>query len=98
MATRHALQRATERLGLTLDEKIVQHIVSLSDRLAVEAGDTDTAARVWKLPRPAGSPWGDQSNGNVVVAIIRNGLVKTFMFRRETQPHTPKAYNVERCI
>lgn len=96
MATIHALQRASERLGVELDAETVQGIVRNADRIASEVGNVDTAARVWRMTRMVGQAWSDRSNGDCVVAIIRQGSVQTFMFRRSTQPHTPEAYNVRR--
>ena len=96
MATIHALTRASERLGIELDADTVQGIVRNADRIASECGNVDTAARVYRLGRMVGQAWSDRSNGDTVVAIIRNGSVATFMFRRSTQPHTPQAYNVRK--
>jgi hypothetical protein len=96
MATIHALQRAAERLGVELDPDVVQGIVHNADNVAASCGDIDTAARVYRLGRMVGQAWSDRSNGDTVVAIIRQGEVRTFMFRRSTQPHTPEAYNVRK--
>lgn len=96
MATIHALERAMHRLGRELDDDTVQGIIHNADNIARECGDVDTAARVYRLPRMVGQAWSAQSNGDTVVAIIRQGAVATFMFRRSTQPHTPEAYNVRR--
>lgn len=95
MATIHALERAADRLGIELDAETVQGIVRNADHIAHECG-VDTAARVWRMSRMVGQAWSDRSNGDTVVAIIRNGEVATFMFRRSTQPHTPEAYNVRK--
>jgi len=42
--------------------------------------------------------WKGFSNGNVVWAVIRNGELKTVMFRREDQPSTPVALRVRTVI
>lgn len=39
-----------------------------------------------------------QSNGDVVVAIIVDGEVRTVYFRRSTQTFTPEAFRVERIV
>lgn len=83
------------RMGAVLDDDTVQGIVVNADRIAAECGSTDTAARVYRLGRMVGQAWSAQSNGDTVIAIIRQGEVATFMFRRSTQPHTPEAYNVK---
>lgn len=38
------------------------------------------------------------SNGDTVVAIVRDGEVRTIMFRRSTQPFTADALRVDRCF
>lgn len=38
------------------------------------------------------------SNGNEVWAIVREGYLRTVMFRRETQPRTPEALRVGRVV
>jgi hypothetical protein len=42
-----------------------------------------------------GEPWSDESNGQRVVAIVRDGKLITMMFRRLTQPWTPEALRVD---
>lgn len=95
MATIHALERASERLGIVLDADTVQGIVAKTDRIAAECS-VDTAIRVWRMRHMVGQAWSDQSNGDDIIAIVRQGIVQTFMFRRSTQPHTPEAYNVRK--
>lgn len=38
------------------------------------------------------------SHGNVAVAVVRGNRVITVMLRRDTQPHTPGAYSVDRVL
>jgi len=42
--------------------------------------------------------WRGGSNGDMVWAIIREGALKTVMFRRDSQPATPAALRVKLVI
>jgi len=42
--------------------------------------------------------WRGGSNGDQVWAMIRNGALKTVMFRRDSQPATPAALRVRTVI
>jgi hypothetical protein len=94
--TTHALEQATLRIGVELDNGTLVGIVTKTDRLAAEHPKGSVAARVWKLGRMVGQAWGEHSNGDTVIAIIRDGSVVTFMFRRSNQPHDPMAYGVDK--
>lgn len=96
MATRHALEQATTRFRVTLDANEVDGIIAKAESIAAEHPRGSVAARVYRLARMVGQAWGEQSNGNTVIAIIRDGSVVTFMFRRASQPHTPDAYMVDK--
>lgn len=39
-----------------------------------------------------------ESNGDLVILIVRNRQPKTIMFRRSNQPFTPDALNVDFCL
>ena len=39
----------------------------------------------------------EESNGDLVILVVRNKIPTTIMFRRSNQPFTPKALNVE-CV
>lgn len=54
------------------------------------------AVRVAVLDEPVGSPWDNDSNGNAVWAIVENGNVVTFMFRRSTQRVDRASFNVDK--
>lgn len=95
-ATIHALARTTDRLGIELDDETVQGIVSRADGIACESPIGSIAARVMRLTSMVGQAWSDRSNGDCVIAIIRDGKVITFMFRRSSQPHNPQAYGTDK--
>jgi hypothetical protein len=42
--------------------------------------------------------WRGASNGDVVWAVVRAGRVATVMFRRDDQPSTCSAFDVERVV
>jgi hypothetical protein len=95
--TAHALARAAERHGVHLDPADQRRILDAAVALANDADD-DVAAVLHRLPQQVGVPWSDRSNGDLVVAIIRGGQVRTLMFRRGTQPLTPEALRVDRVL
>ena len=61
-------------------------------RIAVETADAAV------LVGYTDDGWQGFSNGNVVWAIIRDGVLATVMFRREDQPSTPAALRVRTVI
>jgi hypothetical protein len=93
--THHALQREQDRL--------LQAGLSIAD-IEHQAGEfasrckTDTALLVAKLPEQQNRHDFAASNGDAVWAIIRDGKVVTFMFRRSTQPATPNALRVRNVV
>lgn len=95
-ATRHALERATDRLGIVLDPDIIRSIIDRADALAPTC-NRDTAIRLARV-RMVGQAWSAQSNGDTVIAIVRARRVVTFMFRRASQPFTPENLSVQEVI
>lgn len=93
----HALDRARERLveaGIDPAD-----VAAKAERIATAYCTMSLAVRIVRLDRA----YGDQSatldrasNGDEVWAICREGLVKTVMLRRSTQPRTPAAFGVQR--
>lgn len=89
----HAAERAAGRLG-TLPADIRDKSVRLAVAYA-DAHPTDRhAVRVHAGDTFHGTPWGADSNGSDVWAIVEDGTVRTFMFRRRTQPRDRAAFNV----
>lgn len=77
----HALQRTDERLVGAEAQKV---------QAAVEAacavhGSRSIGVIAHRLNGQRGQAWGEKSNGDCVVAIVRNGQVKTTYLRRATQ-------------
>jgi len=96
MHTRHALDRATSRLGIILDPETIESIITRADGYA-RTCKRDTAVRIMRTGM-VGHAWSEHSNGDTIVAIIRGGTVVTFMFRRATQPFTPANLQVQEVI
>lgn len=94
--TRHALERATDRLGIVLEPAIIESIITRADAHA-RTCKRDTAVRLMRTGM-VGQAWSEHSNGDSIVAIIRGGNVVTFMFRRMTQPFTPENLKVQEVI
>lgn len=93
-ATVHALGRLAERLSEEDRERVS---AALAD---VESARyrASVAVRVARLAQPVGDPWGVESNGSDVWAVIRGGTVVTVMLRRKSQPTNPSAFGVDRVI
>ncbi len=86
----HAFDRIAGRLA---EERVTFSDRALA-RLAAYAQREDSAAFLLvELPRTVGAF--DTSNGNQVWAIVRNGQVRTVMFRRADQPPTCAALRVD---
>lgn len=60
----------------------------------VDAKSTSVAVRVGETTEG----WKGGSNGNIVWAIVREGVLHTVMFRRIDQPSTSQALRVMRVI
>ena len=89
--TVHVIDRIAERCNPNEGAAIL--------RVAIEyAADHpigDHAVRIADLGQLRGTYFGEESNGDTVWAIIRNGRIITIMFRRSIQPTTPAAFKVE---
>lgn len=60
--------------------------------------DNDTAVIMERGNSKGGECGTWQSNGDVVILIIRNHQPKTIMFRRSNQPMTAKALDVAQVV
>lgn len=67
---------------------------ALSDYAAVHPKGS-YAVRCMRLAARRGQAWSDTSNGDSIVAIIRNGILETVMLRRDSQPWTRAALRVD---
>jgi hypothetical protein len=90
----HYMERINERtpdLAPIIERRIVKAATSLPTG--------NHAVYIYRLPEFRGSTDANYyartvSNGNLVVAIIRDGIVSTVMLRRENQPMTADAMRV----
>ena len=94
--SKHALERCFNRIGLALGNETGLQLLAMAEECAKHC-TTDAALR-FKSPLFVGKAWTDTSNGDTVVAIVRDKRVVTYMFRRSTQPFTAVALRVTRCV
>ena len=93
MLSHHARARIAERVS---DPSIVSAIAARLDRFASRNPTGSIAYRVGRVDGAmVGRAWSDESNGNTLWAIVRNGTVETCMWRRDTQPATRAAFRVD---
>ncbi len=96
--TSHATLRAYSRLTQSVDAETAFTLVTRAEAFASRCGAFESVAlRLSTIPM-VGQAWSANSNGDTIVAIIRNRQVTTFMFRRLTQPFTPANLNVDRTV
>lgn len=86
----HAAERAASRLDPTIRAACIDRAVTY----AAEHPTDRHAVRVHAGTAFVGTPWGADSNGHDVWAVIEDGVVRTFMYRRRTQPRDRAAFNV----
>lgn len=94
--SKHALERCFNRIGVALGKRYSEMLLVVAETAARQCKH-DTALML-KAPVFVGQAWTNQSNGDTVIAIVRDKRVITYMFRRSTQPFTPEALHVIRCI
>jgi len=87
----HIQTRLAER-GIKISESTINSYARLCN--------DDTALLIMSLDNHIGDSKSEyhertESNGNKVILIVRNRIAKTIMYRRENQPFTPEALNVE---
>jgi hypothetical protein len=92
----HAAERALGRLAEAGINGAA--VLSRAERLARKLDPSlSYGVLMATLPEPRGGrPWGAESNGNEVWAIIRQRRVVTLMLRRSEQRRTPEAMRVDR--
>lgn len=94
--SKHALDRCFNRIGLALGKRYSDMVLTVAE-VAARQCKYDTAL-MFKAPVFVGKAWTNDSNGDTIIAIVRDRRVITYMFRRSTQPFTPEALHVIRCI
>lgn len=96
--TTHSLDRIHERLtDAGLSATNIRTLAALVDAQARQINGA-VAIRVLDLGTQVNRAWSDQSNGNLVYAIIRNRAVVTTFLRRSSQTNTPDALRVQRIL
>lgn len=91
--TLHSRERLTGRLA-DLPADVRLDIERRAARYAASHPYDRHAVRCFRSGHMHGVAWSDESNGTDVWAIIDNGAVRTYMYRRPTQPATPDALRV----
>lgn len=89
----HALERIRERLTWAerqLCKRLLEEVV--------ERFPKGSAAVVLMQVDPRGKPWSDESNGDLVVGILRDGRVVTVFMRRSTQPLEPEKFDTDQVL
>tara|TARA_R110001592_G_scaffold67354_2_gene206538 strand:- start:1902 stop:2201 length:300 start_codon:yes stop_codon:yes gene_type:complete len=94
-ANTHALHRLNDRL--TGDE-MAEAVLNVQAAVEALGSDVDLAVYALRLNAHRNSNDSSKSNGENVVAIVRRGIVKTVMLRRDNQPPTRAALRVDRVI
>jgi hypothetical protein len=94
----HALDRIRERAPAAIALRVHDAILAAEEKFK-----GDVAVRVAILPAHLGSTATDyhareQSNGNEVWAIIRDGYCVTVLLRRSDQKRDAWAFNVSRVV
>lgn len=90
MTSDHAAERAASRLDSTIRAECIRRATAY----AAEHPTDRHAVRVYSGATFHGTPWGAESNGHDVWAIVDGGDVATFMYRRRNQPRDRAAFNV----
>lgn len=90
---RHALDKIRERLTPAEQQTCVRLLGELPERVP-----EGSAAVVLMRVEHRGTPWGEESNGDLVVAIVRDGRVVTVFLRRSSQPLVRESFDVDRVL
>ena len=91
----HALDRLNTRLT---DGEKLEVISNVKAVIEVVGRSIDVAVYALKLDAHRASNCDSMSNGSNVVAIVRKGVVKTVMLRRDNQPPTRTALRVDKVV
>ena len=80
----HALERVDERLVGDEAQKVIRAV----NKACRTYGTQSLGILAHNLGGQRGQAWGQKSNGDMVVVIVRHGTVKTIYLRRSTQTFT----------
>lgn len=93
--SRHAVERAYNRVGREMPEDI-ENIISKAERYAQNTKMNESVAVCIARTRMVGAAWSNSSNGDMLIAIIRQRTIVTLMFRRRSQPFDALCLSVHR--
>ena len=92
-ADTHAIERLDQRV--TAEEAKVA--LSRCAKAAAQYSGS-VAVICHTLNQQRGQAWGQKSNGDLVIGIIRGGHLKTVFLRRSTQTNTTSSLRVDRLV
>lgn len=96
LVSNHAFSRIDTRLVGDSERAVV--VQKVKQALKENPYGGDMAVITQNIGEQRGQVGGQKSNGNLVVAIVRNGQVKTVMLRRSTQTHARNSYRVQTVV
>jgi len=91
----HALSRLNTRLT---DAEKVEVISNVKAVVEVVGSQIDVAVYALKLDAHRASNCDSKSNGQNIVAVVRKGVIRTVMLRRDNQPATRDALRVDKIV
>jgi len=94
--SRHAFDRIDSRLVGDAEKSII--VKQVKRAISENPWGGDMAVICHNIGEQRGRAWGEKSNGNLVVAIVRRGIVKTVMLRRSSQTHNKNSYRVNTVV
>jgi len=93
----HAEARLRDRLDF-LDDRERERIMRTAQETARFYRRERVAFVVKRFDRQVGTPWGEASNGDILVAVARYGVLVTLMLRRHSQTFTRAKFGVDRVL
>jgi hypothetical protein len=97
VVSQHAYRRIYERLTPS-EQADLSRKLQVLEGLRHRFNGHDWGMRLLKLDRQRNDPWGDESNGDEVWAVLRRGELRTVMLRRSSQPGTAEALRVDKVV
>jgi len=91
----HALSRLNIRVT---DAEKVEVMSNIDAVVEVVGSQIDVAVYALKLDAHRATNCDSASNGQNIVAIVRKGVIRTVMLRRDNQPATRDALRVDKVI
>ena len=96
--TGEALEQIIDADVILLRYKIITAEVMDAVKAAVQLNGRSGSMAVYATRLPTSRAVECGSNGQTVVAIVRNGVLKTVMLRRDNQPRTRSALRVDMVV